>query len=145
MRTFGVIGTSKKEDERRLPIHPDHLRRLPHEIRKQLIFEKGYGKPFKMDDDEISSITGGLASRSEILSDIGSVIIAKPVLPDLEELKEEGILWGYPHCAQQSAITQTAIDRKLTLIAFEDLQSGINTEFPDILNSLLKILVSPSN
>ncbi len=30
--TFGVIGTSKKVDERRLPIHPDHLKRLPEDI-----------------------------------------------------------------------------------------------------------------
>ena len=121
MQALGVIGTSQKEDERRLPIHPDHLMRLPHEIRKQLIFEKGYGKPFRMDDDEIASLSGGLASRSEILTDIGRAIIAKPVLTDLEELKEEGVLWGYPHCAQQSDVTQSAIDRKLTLIAFEDM------------------------
>jgi alanine dehydrogenase len=121
MNTLGVIGTSKKEDERRLPIHPDHLFRLPYDVRKRLIFEKGYGKSFNVEDDEIKSRSGGLASRSELLSDIGSVIIAKPVLSDLEELKEEGILWGYPHCAQQSAITQSAIDRRLTLIAFEDM------------------------
>jgi len=121
MNTIGVIGTSKKEDERRLPIHPDHLLRLPESIRKQLIFEKGYGKPFKIDDNEIASMSGGLASRSELLKDIGSVIIVKPVLSDLEELKEGGMLWGYPHCAQQSAITQAAIDRRLTLIAFEDM------------------------
>lgn len=121
MNTIGVVGTSKKEDERRLPIHPDHLLRLPRKIRNQLVFEKGYGKPFKIEDDEIASLSGGLASRSELLTDIGSVIIAKPVLSDLEELKEEGVLWGYPHCAQQSAITQTAIDRRLTLIAFEDM------------------------
>lgn len=119
--TMGVIGTSKKEDERRVPIHPDHLNRIPEHIRRQLIFEKGYGVPFNIDDEEISEQTGGIATRSEILSDIGSVIIAKPVLSDLEELKEGGILWGYPHCAQQMSITQKAIDKKLTLIAFEDM------------------------
>lgn len=118
---MGVIGTSKKEDERRVPIHPEHLKRLPEYIRKKLIFEKGYGKPFNVEDEEIASQTGGIATRSEILSDIGSVIIAKPVLSDLEETKEGGILWGYPHCTQQKQITQTAIDRKLTLIAFEDM------------------------
>jgi len=118
---MGVIGTSKKEDERRVPIHPEHLKRLPEYIRRQLIFEKGYGAPFNIDDKEISDLTGGIATRSEILSDIGSVIIAKPVLSDLEDLKEGGILWGYPHCAQQMQITQTAIDKKLTLIAFEDM------------------------
>jgi len=119
--TMGVIGTSKKEDERRVPIHPEHLMRLPENIRRQLVFEKGYGTPFNIDDKEIAAQTGGVAARSELLSDIGSVIIAKPVLSDLEALREGGILWGYPHCAQQNSITQTAIDRKLTLIAFEDM------------------------
>ena len=118
---MGVIGTSKKEDERRVPIHPEHLQRIPENIRRQLIFEKGYGAPFNVSDEEIAAQTGGLAGRSEILSDIGSAIIAKPVLSDLEALKEGGLLWGYPHCAQQMQVTQTAIDRKLTLIAFEDM------------------------
>jgi alanine dehydrogenase len=118
---MGVIGTSRKEDERRVPIHPAHLKRLPEHIRKQLVFEEGYGKPFNIDDNEIKALTGGMATRSEILSDIGSAIIAKPILSDLQELKEGGILWGYPHCAQQSDITQTAINKKQTLIAFEDM------------------------
>ena len=118
---MGVIGTSKKTDERRVPIHPEHLKRLPEYIRKQLIFEKGYGAPFNIADEEISDLIGGMATRSEILSDIGSAIIAKPILADLKELKAGGILWGYPHCAQQMEITQTAIDKKLTLIAFEDM------------------------
>ena len=118
---MGVIGTSKKEDERRVPIHPEHLIRLPEHIRRQLIFEKGYGTPFNIEDEEIANLTGGIATRSEILSDIGSVIIAKPILSDFEELKDGGTIWGYPHCAQQIQITQIAIDKKLTLIAFEDM------------------------
>ena len=119
--TLGVIGTSRKEDEKRVPIHPDHLSRLPENIRKQLIFEKGYGAPFGLDDDFFVSQTGGVASRHELLAELGSVIIAKPVLADLQEIREGGFIWGYPHCAQQTDITQTAIDRKLTLIAFEDM------------------------
>ena len=118
---IGVIGTSKKEDEKRVPIHPDHLSRLPESIRKQLIFEKGYGVPFGLDDNFFISQTGGVASRHELLADIGSVIIEKPILSDLQEIREGGLIWGYPHCVQQFDITQTAIDRKLTLIAFEDM------------------------
>lgn len=111
----------KKKDERRVPIHPEHLSRLPEDIRKQLIFEKGYGKRFGVSDEFLVSQTGGVASRQELLTEIGSVIIAKPVLADLEELREGGLIWGYPHCAQQGDITQAAIERKLTLIAFEDM------------------------
>ena len=90
-------------------------------MRRQLIFENGYGDPFGIPDSDIESQIAGIASRHEILADSDIVIASKPVLADLEELREGGILWGYVHCAQQRAITQAAIDRKLTLIAFEDM------------------------
>ncbi len=121
MLKFGVIGTSRKEDERRIPIHPEHLIRLPEEIRRQLIFEEGYGAPFDITDSEMSDRSGGVATRHELLADIGNVILLKPVLADLEELCEGGIFWGYPHCVQQRSHTQAAIDRKQTLIAFADM------------------------
>ena len=73
----GVIGTSKKENEQRYPIHPAHLSRIPEELRKQLIFEEGYGIPFGITDAQIASQTGGIASRHELLSKIGTVIISK--------------------------------------------------------------------
>jgi N5-(carboxyethyl)ornithine synthase len=132
--TFGVVGTARKMDERRYPIHPEHLKRLPEKIRSQLVFEKGYGEPFAVSDSEIEALTGGTAARIDLLAEIGNVILPKPVLADLEELREGGILWGWPHCVQQSSITQAAIDRKQTLIAFEDMfvwgpngQSGRHT------------------
>ena len=118
---MGVIGTSRKEDERRFPIHPEHLARIPESLRRQLIFEEGYGAPFGVADSEIAAMTGGLAPRHELLAELGSVIICKPVLADLQELREGGTLWGYAHCVQQADITQAAIDRRLTLIALEDM------------------------
>ena len=118
---FGVLGTSRKEDEQRIPIHPEHLIRLPEQIRRQLIFEEGYGTPFGITDSEMSDQSGGVATRHKLLANIGNVILAKPVLADFEELREGGILWGYPHCVQQRSHTQAAIDRKQTLIAFEDM------------------------
>lgn len=118
---IGVIGTSKKTDEKRVPIHPEHLVRIPETLRKQLIFEKGYGLPFGISDDEIAALSGGVDTRHNLLANIGKVIINKPVLADLEELKLGGTLWGYVHCVQQEQITQIAIERKLTLIAFEDM------------------------
>jgi len=121
MLTFGVIGTSKKENERRVPIHPEHLKRIPDHCLRHLVFEEGYGAPFGIEDSEISARTGGIATRHEILSRIGHVILPKPVLSDLMELCEGGILWGWPHCVQQEDLTQAAIDRKQTLIAFEDM------------------------
>ena len=118
---LGVIGTSKKVDEHRVPIHPEHLRRLPESVRRRLIFEEGYGERFELTDAEIAEQSGGIATRHELLAELGAVILTKPMLADLQELKMRGILWGYPHCAQQRPITQAAIDRRQTLIAFEDM------------------------
>ena len=119
--SVGVIGTSKKDDERRVPIHPEHLSRLSKELRSQLIFETGYGERFGISDSELAKLVGGLASRDELLERMDAVIVAKPVLADFEQLREGGVLWGYPHCTQQQEVTQVAIDRKQTLIAFEDM------------------------
>ena len=118
---IGIAHTSKKKNEKRIPIHPDHFLRMPEHIKSQLIFEKGYGEPFNISDKEMCEQIGGITSRSELLSKMDAVIIAKPVLEDLEELKQGGILWGYHHCVQQTAFTQLAIERKQTLIAFEDM------------------------
>lgn len=126
--TIGVIGTSRKTDERRYPIHPAHLMRIPEKLREKMIFEQGYGAAFNMSDEEIAALTGGIATRSDILTQLGTVIIAKPVLADLQELKEGGTIWGYVHCVQQQAITQAALDRKLTLIAFEACLYGHHRE-----------------
>jgi len=119
--TLGVIATSKKPNEQRVPIHPRHLGRIPQQLRSNLIFETGYGARFDMSDEEIAELSGGVASRREILADIGTAVILKPVTEDLQELRKGGILWGYVHCVQQRALTQAALDRKLTLIAFEDM------------------------
>jgi alanine dehydrogenase len=121
--SFGVIGTSKKESEQRLPIHPDHLLTIPKNIRDQLIFEAGYGESVGVSDEKIASLTGGIAPRVEILNNIGNIILAKPVLEDLAELPEGATIWGWSHCVQQKEITQIAIDKKLTLVAFEDMFS----------------------
>jgi len=121
MLKLGVIGSSQKPNERRLPIHPDHLQRLSEPVRRQLVFEKGYGAPLGISDEEIARQTGGIATRHELPADLGAVVLPKPVVADLETLREGGVLWGWPHCVQQQSVTQVAIDRRQTLIAFEDM------------------------
>lgn len=134
MLELGVIGTSRKENERRVAIHPAHLSRIPVEVRMQMVFEKGYGEPFGVSDDVLVAECGGVAGRRELLEKSAIVLLPKPGVEDLQETRENGIVWGWPHCVQQRAIAQVAIDRKLTLIAFEEMfawgpegQCGLHT------------------
>lgn len=117
----GVIGTYLKENEKRVAIHPDHFSEITPELRTHLVFEKGYGKPFGIDDGQIAEQMCGVATRDEILAGCDITILSKPLAADLRQMKKGGVLWGWAHCVQQHEITQTAIDRKLTVITWEGM------------------------
>ncbi len=120
--TLGVAGTSLKENEKRVAIHPAHLAGLPENILKQITFEKGYGLPFGLTDEALARQTSGrVARRSEILNGFDCVLLPKPLPADLQQLRNGALLWGWPHCVEQRDITQLAIDKKLTLIAWENM------------------------
>jgi alanine dehydrogenase len=116
---LGVIARTAKENERRLPIHPRHLERLPDAVRPHVFLEQGYGEAFGVGDDELRPHVGGLLTRAELIARCDVIVLAKPNAADLLELQEGQTLWGWPHCVQDPALTQVAIDRRLTLIAWE--------------------------
>jgi len=118
---IGVVRTSFKENERRVPIHPEHLGWIPESVRNQLVFETDYGLPFGLENRELATRVGGIASREEILADCDVVLLLKPVEADFRQLRTNGVLVGWVHCVQQRRNTQAAIDRRLTLIALESM------------------------
>jgi alanine dehydrogenase len=116
---LGVIARTAKENERRLPLHPRHLDRLSDEVRPHVFLEEGYGETFGVTDDELRPLVGGLLTRAELIARCDVILLTKPSTDDLLELREGQILWGWPHCVQDAALTQAAIDRRLTLVAWE--------------------------
>jgi alanine dehydrogenase len=117
--TLAVMGRSRKENERRLALHPKHLERIPPELAPRIFLETGYAHQFGVADDELADWVGGFASHSELIEGCDIVLQPKPVLDDFLELRPHQVFWGWPHCVQDSELTQIAIDRKLSLIAFE--------------------------
>ncbi len=121
LSSLGVISRSRKENERRVPIHPAHFQTIPESLRERLVFERGYGDPFGVEDADLEAQFGGVADRAELLRESAGVVLPKPVVRDLQELREGGILWGWPHCVQQMEITRVAVERRQTLLAFESM------------------------
>ena len=117
--TLGVVATSRKPDERRLAIHPAHFERIDPDLRRRVFAEQGYGERFGVRDEQLAPLIGGLRSRDELLADCDVVLLPKPLADDLEPLHSGQVVWGWPHCVQDRRMTQLAIDRGLTLIAFE--------------------------
>ncbi|QMU76522.1 alanine dehydrogenase [Streptacidiphilus sp. PB12-B1b] len=116
---LGIIARSYKENEQRLPVHPAHLERIDADLRARIHLEQGYGEGFGFSDAQLAPLVAGLLPRAELIAACDVVLLGKPMPQDVAELREGQILWGWPHCVQDDRVTQIAIDRRLTLIAFE--------------------------
>jgi alanine dehydrogenase len=117
--SIGVVATSRKVDEHRLAIHPDHLERIDEGLRSRMVLEEGYGERFGVPDDRLAPLVAGLRPREEVLTSSDVVLLPKPLPEDLEQLRPGQVVWGWPHCVQDARMTQLAIDNRLTLIAWE--------------------------
>jgi len=119
LKNLAVIKQSRKENERRLPIHPAHFETIPAKVRPFIKFEEGYGECFGVSDEALAQQFGGTDNREQLMSESDIVLLPKPLPQDLREMREGAILWGWPHCVQQREITDVAIERRLTLLAWE--------------------------
>ena len=117
--TLGVIGRTRKENERRLPIHPQHLDLIDADLRTRIYLEHGYGEDFGVDDAQLAAHVAGMRSRRELIAECDVILLLKPHFEDLAELRHGQVLWGWPHCVQDRELTEQAIQRKLSVIAFE--------------------------
>ncbi|WP_327144362.1 N(5)-(carboxyethyl)ornithine synthase [Nocardia sp. NBC_01327] len=117
--TIGVVATSRKEDEHRLAIHPAHFDRIDPGLRDRVFLEHGYGDRFGYSDEHLAPLVGGHRTREELFAECDVLLLPKPLAEDLENLRAGQVVWGWPHCVQDERMTQLAIDRGLTLIAWE--------------------------
>jgi alanine dehydrogenase len=117
--SLGVLAHSAKENEHRLAIHPSHLERIDADLRARISLEEGYGERFGVSDRQLADQVGAVGSRAELIERCEVILAPKPLAHELEDFRSGQVLWGWPHCVQDEAMTQAAIDRRLTLIAFE--------------------------
>jgi alanine dehydrogenase len=112
---IGVLWKSNKENEKRYPIHHKHISELSLIGLQNLFFEEGY--PL----GEIDLRLINIMSRKSIFESCDLIILPKPTKVDLDSTKRNQILWGWPHAVQGFEITDYALKKDLTLIAWENM------------------------
>ena len=117
--TLGVVATSRKPDERRQAIHPAHFERIDAGLRARMFLEHGYGDRLGSSDAQLAPLVAGLRSREELFAECDVLLLPKPLAEDLRALRPGQVVWGWPHCVQDREMAQLAIDRRVTLIAWE--------------------------
>lgn len=119
--TMGVFGHSAKENELRLPIHPRHFDRIDPDLQAAIWLEHGYGHSYGVSDSDLAPLVAGFLSPAELVARTDVLLQPKPTLTDVTAMREGQTLWGWPHCVQDPELTQLAIDKRLTLIAWESM------------------------
>src|ERR1700736_2650860 len=115
--SLGVLARSGKANERRLPIHPAHFSRIDRRFRPRIFLEHGYGSDFGATDEALAKFVGGIRTREQLISGCDVILLPKVQADDLTELHAGQVVWGWPHCVQDPALTQIAIDRRLSQLA----------------------------
>jgi alanine dehydrogenase len=117
--SLGVFAGSRKQDERRLPIHPRHFGDIDQSLGERIYLEHGYGSRFGFSDADLAPLIAGHRSHEQLVAECDVLLQPKPLAADVEEMREGQVLWGWPHCVQDEALTQAAIDSRTTIIAWE--------------------------
>ena len=117
--SLGVLARSLKENERRLPLHPHHLSRIPDDLRGSIYLERDFGESFGVSNAQLEDWVAGVRTRDQLVGECDVILQPKPMLREVADFRVGQVLWGWPHCVQDAELTQIAIERRLTLIAFE--------------------------
>ena len=118
--SLGVMGRSQKENEHRLGLHPRHLERVPDRPaaadvprdRLRRAVRRQRRRPARARRRRAQPRPAGRRVRRHPAAQAA----ARATSPSCATGQ---VLWGWPHCVQDQELTQLAIDRRLTLIAFE--------------------------
>ena len=94
--SLGVCGTSGKESECRLPVHPRHLDRIEAGLRARVFLERGYGERFGVADARLAPLVAGVRSRRQLIAGCAVIVLPKPAEGDIAGLREGQVLWGWP-------------------------------------------------
>lgn len=118
MKTIGFL-VSHKDNEKRRALLPKDILKINN--KKNLFFEKGYGEDFGFSDEDFENLGVNVVERKEIFT---KDIICDVKLGDadyIEELEDNKILFGWAHAVQNIDFTTKCLNKKMTIIAWEEM------------------------
>lgn len=118
---LGICGTSFKDNELRLPLHPDHLVSLDENLKENLFFEEGYGQHFGIDSSFLKQYIKNIVPRQTLFEQCDIILLLKPTQKDFQFFQQNQILWGWIYCEENKDLVQLGIDKKMSFIALESM------------------------
>lgn len=120
MKSMG-FPISLKENENRRALVPADLVKIRNT--DCLYFQKGYGEVLGFTDDDYRNYGVHIEERTDVLK---KDIVCDPKIGDadyLDQLSNQTV-FGWPHAVQNRGIVDVAIEKQLTIYAWEDMYEG---------------------
>lgn len=121
MLKLGIIGSSFKDNEKRLPIHPCDFQKIDKKYRDLIYINHGYGINFGYTDDKLKPFVGGIIDRDEIYITCDIILVLKYTYDDYVMMYSDKICWGWHHLVQNKKNVDLIIEKKLTIISLEQM------------------------
>ncbi|TDQ40682.1 N(5)-(carboxyethyl)ornithine synthase [Aureibacillus halotolerans] len=118
IRTVGFPLNCKENEHRQAMILND-IAKMNH--KDKLYIEKGYGEFFAVSDETLRNVGVHVVSREEVLK---QDIICDPKAGEADyigDLQDGQIVFGWIHAVQNERLTNTFLSKRLTGIAWEDM------------------------
>lgn len=115
---IGILCKSFKENEKRYPLHWEHINMLDENLLSKLMFETDYPGLDKITSQGKKVV---IATRDEIYQKCDILIIPKPSGEDLASMSVGQTLWGWTHTVQDEEMTESGIQKKLTFISWSNM------------------------
>ena len=113
--TVGVLKSPVGRQDKRLPIHPDHIAGIDPDLRAHLLLENGYGEAFGVPDDNLQPLVGGMLKRSELIEHTDVFLVVEPSPTDVASMRPGQVVCGWLG-AHDDVVTHRATEQKLTVI-----------------------------
>ena len=121
-----IIGVPKeiKNNESRVGITPSGAESLVS-CGHTVYIEKGAGAASGFSDDEYLSAGAAILNSAKDVYNISDMIIKvkEPIEPEYDLLKERQILFTYLHLAANKTLTKVLLEKNITAIAYETVQT----------------------
>jgi alanine dehydrogenase len=70
------------------------------DLRARIVLEHGYGDRYGASNRQLAAEVAGMPSRAKIIATSDVVLLPKPTLQDVSDLRDGQVLWGWPHAVR---------------------------------------------
>ena len=94
MLKLGIIGHSFKENEKRVPVHPNDFHKITERYREYIYIDHDYGINYGYSDEQLAPYVAGIINKEDMYKFCDVILVLKYTYDDYLLIDTNKICWG---------------------------------------------------